>query len=151
MVGSQCASFRPNNDYFADLNIKSLSFKSNNFLTEIRLIVNHLLLGTRIHNLNLVSIIFPLFPLNERLLNSIFGYQYFECKLRHKYILQISKCLWSCIFFIIQNCSFFMSIIFCSSVALVWTFNTRGGYNFITKEANIPVNLIPIKANLCCS
>ena len=36
-----------------------------------------------------------------------------------------------------------MGIIFCSSVALVWTFNTRGVYNFITKEANIPVNLVP--------
>ena len=38
--------------------------------------------------------------------------------------------------------SFFMGIIFCSSVALVSTFNTRGVYNFITKEANIPVNLV---------
>ena len=28
-------------------------------------------------------------------------------------------------------------------VALVWTLNTRGAYNFITKEANIPVNLVP--------
>ena len=35
-----------------------------------------------------------------------------------------------------------MGIIFCSIVALVWTFNTRGVYNFITKEANIPVNLV---------
>ena len=42
----------------------------------------------------------------------------------------------------VQNCSFFMSIIFCSSVAVVWTFNTRGVYNFITKEVNIPVNLV---------
>ena len=46
-------------------------------------------------------------------------------------------------FFIARNCSFFMRIIFCSSVALVWTFNTSGVYNFITKEANIPVNLVP--------
>ena len=35
-----------------------------------------------------------------------------------------------------------MGIIFCSIVALVWTFNTWGVYNFITKEANIPVNLV---------
>ena len=47
------------------------------------------------------------------------------------------------VFFIVQNCSFFMVIIFCSSFTPVWTFNTRCGYNFITKEANIPVNLIP--------
>ena len=46
--------------------------------------------------------------------------------------------------FIVRNCSFFMGIIFCSSVALVSTFDTRGVYNFITKEANIPVNLVPI-------
>ena len=45
-------------------------------------------------------------------------------------------------FFIVRNSSFFMGIIFCSSIALVWTFNTRGVYNFITKEANIPVNLV---------
>ena len=36
-----------------------------------------------------------------------------------------------------------MGIIFCSSIALVLAFNTRGVYNFITKEANIPVNLVP--------
>ena len=47
------------------------------------------------------------------------------------------------VLFTVRNCSFFMDIIFCSSVALVWTFNTRGVYNFITKEANIPVNLVP--------
>ena len=47
------------------------------------------------------------------------------------------------IFFIVRNCSFFMGIIFCSNTALVWAFNTRGVYNFITKEANIPVNLVP--------
>ena len=46
-------------------------------------------------------------------------------------------------FFIVRNCSFFMGIIFCSGVALVWTFNTRGVYDFITKEANILVNLVP--------
>ena len=28
-------------------------------------------------------------------------------------------------------------------VALVRTYNTRGVYNFITKEANVPVNLVP--------
>ena len=27
-------------------------------------------------------------------------------------------------------------------VTLVWTFNTRGAYNFITKEASIPLNLV---------
>ena len=36
-----------------------------------------------------------------------------------------------------------MGIIFYSSVALFWTFNTKGVYNFITKEANIPVILVP--------
>ena len=46
-------------------------------------------------------------------------------------------------FLTVRNCSLFMSIIFCSSFALVWTFNTRGVYNFIIKEANIPVNLVP--------
>ena len=49
----------------------------------------------------------------------------------------------SCFFFIVRNCSFFMGIIFCSSVAIVWTFSNRGVYNFITKEPNIPVNLVP--------
>ena len=58
--------------------------------------------------------------------------------------------VWSWFFFLfffcfltVRNCSFFMGIIFCSSVALVWTFNTWGVYNFITKEANILVNLVP--------
>ena len=46
-------------------------------------------------------------------------------------------------FFIVRNWSFFMGIIFCSSVALIWTFNTKSVYNFITKGANIPVNLVP--------
>ena len=50
--------------------------------------------------------------------------------------------------FIVRNCSFFMGIIFCSSVALVSTFDTRGVYNFITKEANIPVNLVPLFNNV---
>ena len=45
-------------------------------------------------------------------------------------------------FFIVQHCSLFMGIIFCSSVALVWIFNARSGHNFITKEPNIPVNLV---------
>ena len=45
-------------------------------------------------------------------------------------------------FFIVRNCSFLMGIIFCSCVALVWTFNTRSVYDFITKEQNIPVNLV---------
>ena len=35
-----------------------------------------------------------------------------------------------------------MDIIFCSSVVLVWTFNDRGVYNFISKKANIPGNLV---------
>ena len=30
-----------------------------------------------------------------------------------------------------------------NSDALVWTFNARGVYHFITNEANIPVNLVP--------
>ena len=48
------------------------------------------------------------------------------------------------LFFLIgRNYLFFMGIIFCSSVALVLTFNTRGAYNFITKKANISVNLVP--------
>ena len=58
------------------------------------------------------------------------------------------------IFFIVRNWSFFMGIIFCSSIALVWTFNTTGVYNFITKKANIPVNLIPffndVSFLFCC-
>ena len=45
-------------------------------------------------------------------------------------------------FFIVQNCSFFMAISY-ANVALVWTFNTRRVYNFITKKANIPINLVP--------
>lgn len=61
--------------------------------------------------------------------------------------------LCSC-FFIIRNCSFFMGIIFCSSVALVWTFGARGAYNFITKKASIPVNLVSffngISLLFCC-
>ena len=51
----------------------------------------------------------------------------------------------SCFFgggFYVRNCSFCMGIIFCSNVALVWTSNTRSVYNFITKESNIPVNLV---------
>ena len=46
-------------------------------------------------------------------------------------------------FFIVRNCSLFMGIIFCSGVSLVWSFNARSVYDFITKEANIPVNLVP--------
>ena len=33
---------------------------------------------------------------------------------------------------------------FCSSAVLVQTFNATDAYNFITKEANIPVNLVPL-------
>ena len=36
-----------------------------------------------------------------------------------------------------------MGIIFSSSVVLVWTLNTRGVYNFITKKANITADLVP--------
>ena len=46
------------------------------------------------------------------------------------------------VFCIVQNFLFFMNS-FCSSVALVWTFNTRGVYKFITKKVNIAVNLVP--------
>ena len=35
----------------------------------------------------------------------------------------------------VRNCSFFMGIIFCSSIVLVWIFDTRGVYNFIIKKA----------------
>ena len=38
-------------------------------------------------------------------------------------------------------------LIFSSSVALVWIFNTRGLYNLITKEVNIPINLVPFFNN----
>ena len=37
-----------------------------------------------------------------------------------------------------------MDIIFCSTVVLVSTFNTRDVHSFITKNANIPVNLVPL-------
>ena len=62
-----------------------------------------------------------------------------------RYIKFATHCiiLYGHIFFIVRNCSFFMGIIFCTSVALVWTFHTRGVYNFIAKEANTPVNLVP--------
>ena len=56
---------------------------------------------------------------------------------------QISTFVKVHVFFIVRNFLFYMGIIFCSSVALVWTFNTRGVYNFITKKAIIPVNLVP--------
>ena len=36
-----------------------------------------------------------------------------------------------------------MASIFCSSVVLACTFNTRVVYNFITKKADIPANLVP--------
>ena len=32
----------------------------------------------------------------------------------------------------------------CSSVVLVWNFNTRGVYDFISKQANIPGYLVPL-------
>ena len=46
-------------------------------------------------------------------------------------------------FFIVWNYSFFMGIIFRFTVVLVLTFNARGVYDFITKVAYIPVNLVP--------
>ena len=82
---------------------------------------------------------------------------YLDSKLTYKHMIAFtrkeSNVLWAAksffftaqnddVFFIALNCSFFMSIIFCSSIALVWTFNSRGVYNFITKEANILVNLV---------
>ena len=36
--------------------------------------------------------------------------------------------------FLVRNCSFFMDSIFCSSVALVWSFNTRDVYNSILEK-----------------
>ena len=36
-----------------------------------------------------------------------------------------------------------MGNMFCSSVVLVRICNTRGVYNFISKKANVPVNLLP--------
>ena len=48
-----------------------------------------------------------------------------------------------CFVFFVHNYTFFMGVIFCSSVALVWTFHTRGVSNFITKKANILVNFVP--------
>ena len=47
------------------------------------------------------------------------------------------------VFFIVQHCSFFMGIIFCTSIDVIWTSNSRGVYNFITKKANILVKLVP--------
>ena len=68
---------------------------------------------------------------------------------------QLNKNLGLCLFIIIaRKCSIFMGRIFCSSIVLVWTFNTRGVYNFIIKKANIPVNLVPffngVLFLLCC-
>ena len=45
------------------------------------------------------------------------------------------KCSWSFVFYWAK-----LLILWASSV---WTFNTRGVYNLITKEAKIPVNLVP--------
>ena len=55
---------------------------------------------------------------------------------------KLSRALYGKFFFIVQDCSVFIGSIFWSNVVLVWTFNTRGVYNFITKKANIPVNLV---------
>ena len=71
-------------------------------------------------------------------------------------IKTLQQCVWSCFLFflIVRYCSFFMGIIYCSSVVLVLAFNTRGVYNFITKKANIPVNLVPffngVSFLFCC-
>ena len=58
----------------------------------------------------------------------------------HKYHLITRKVHAS---FIVRNCSFSMGSIFCSSIAIVWNFNTRSIYSFNTKKVNIPVNFIP--------
>ena len=47
------------------------------------------------------------------------------------------------LFFIVRNYSFFVGIILCSSVYLVWNFSSRGVYKFIIIGTNIPFNLIP--------
>ena len=49
---------------------------------------------------------------------------------------------WSCFFYCTELLIFYGHHLLLY-VTLVWTFNTRGVYNFITKEANIPVNWIP--------
>ena len=59
------------------------------------------------------------------------------------YVAVLTMMQRSCFFFYCTELLIFVGIIFCSSIALVWTFNTRDVYNFITKEANIPVNLVP--------
>ena len=53
-----------------------------------------------------------------------------------------SSTLWSS-FFMIQNCLFFVGIIFCFNVVQVRTFSTRGVHIFITKKREIPINLFP--------
>ena len=55
----------------------------------------------------------------------------------------IKLCFLFYLSFIVRNNAFFMGIMFCSSTVLVWTFNPRSVYNFITKKANIPVKLVP--------
>ena len=57
----------------------------------------------------------------------------YSCRLMQSSLKQSNK----------KNSLFLMGIIFCSSVVLVWTFNIRGVYNFITKKVNIPLNLVP--------
>ena len=59
------------------------------------------------------------------------------------WILNVSSHAFVFVFFIVRHCSFFMDIIFCTSVALIWISNSRGVYNFITKKANIPLKLVP--------
>ena len=75
--------------------------------------------------------------------NVIYNLLLYQIKLTEMFLhetrsSEIMKYLHFLCFFFVRNCSFFMDIIFSSSVVLVWTFNTNGVYNFITKEANIP-------------
>ena len=46
-------------------------------------------------------------------------------------------------FFYCTELLIFYAHFLCSSAPLVSALNTRGVYNFITKEANIPINLVP--------
>ena len=48
---------------------------------------------------------------------------------------------WSCFFYCTELLIFYGHHLLLY-VTLVWTFNTRGVYNFITKEASIPLKLV---------
>ena len=47
------------------------------------------------------------------------------------------------IIFLLYSYSFFTGSIFCSTVVLVLTINTSGGFSFMTNKENIPVNVVP--------